>query len=340
MLLNAYCTHRAPPPLDFRHRLNSRRDRSDPDLAPHLRGFMGFVMGGGQRPMNQTRYAVLRHIERVCHHVSLHVDDADLDAFAAWARAANAIVFTPDGSVRAPDGAVLVDPASGDAQAGAEVPYPADAVARRRASREALAALGVAVPETLPPVVAEVEVALRDAREVAARCLALFACALRAESLGSGDGVDPAELARKIPGAVEAMSPRERAFFHAASPSRQDVVDHGWRYEALAALAWSIQLLPALPAPTRLCDVPALAATTLGLAGEGSIGAARLRPAREVLDALDLHFRAHWAVTEARVQGRDLGGGLTPGVITERHHALNWLVRFEDADWDDVSTPT
>jgi hypothetical protein len=32
--------------------------------------------------------------------------------------------------------------------------------------------------------------------------------------------------------------------------------------------------------------------------------------------------------------------GLDPGVIQERHHALNWLVRFEDAEWDDVDTPT
>lgn len=28
------------------------------------------------------------------------------------------------------------------------------------------------------------------------------------------------------------------------------------------------------------------------------------------------------------------------GVVAERHHALNWLVRFMDADWDDVDTPT
>lgn len=340
MLLNAYCTHRAPPPLTFRHRLNIRRDRSDPELAPHLRGFMGYVMDGGKRPMNQTRYAVLRHLERVCHHVSLHVDDADLEAFGAWARDANAIVFVPDGSVRAPDGAVLVDPVRGDAQAGAAVPYPADAAARSHASREALAGLGVAVPESLPPVVAEVEVELRDAPEVATRCLALFACALRAESLGAGHGIDPEEIARKIPGATEAMSPRERAFFLAASPSRQDVVDHGWRYEALATLAWAIRWSPELPAPTRLCDVSALATTMSGIVGDGAVGAATLRPAREVLDALDLHFRAHWAATEARVHGRALGGGLNPGVITERHHALNWLVRFEDAAWDDVTTPT
>jgi hypothetical protein len=30
----------------------------------------------------------------------------------------------------------------------------------------------------------------------------------------------------------------------------------------------------------------------------------------------------------------------TTGVVAERHHALNWLVCFGDADWDDVDTPT
>jgi hypothetical protein len=31
---------------------------------------------------------------------------------------------------------------------------------------------------------------------------------------------------------------------------------------------------------------------------------------------------------------------LNDGVLQERHHALNWLVRFEDREWDDVDTPT
>ena len=30
----------------------------------------------------------------------------------------------------------------------------------------------------------------------------------------------------------------------------------------------------------------------------------------------------------------------TPGVVLERHRALNWLVRFAHADWDDVDMPT
>jgi hypothetical protein len=31
---------------------------------------------------------------------------------------------------------------------------------------------------------------------------------------------------------------------------------------------------------------------------------------------------------------------LEPGVITERHYALSWLVRDGAAEWDDVQTAT
>ena len=58
------------------------------------------------------------------------------------------------------------------------------------------------------------------------------------------------------------------------------------------------------------------------------------------LDALDLHYRAHWAVRQAQMEQADPPGGLIPGVVLERHYALNWLVRFEDAPWDEVDTPT
>jgi hypothetical protein len=74
--------------------------------------------------------------------------------------------------------------------------------------------------------------------------------------------------------------------------------------------------------------------------GEAVASAARLRPTGELLDALDLSFRLHWATTDARVKNAAPPAGLEPGVVAERHHALNWLVRFQDAAWDDVETPT
>ncbi len=340
MLLNAYCTHRAPPALDFPHALRSRRDRSDPELGEHLRGFMGFIMGGGARAMSQSRYHVLRHVERVQHQLALEVDEADMDAFAAWARAANAVVFLKDGSVRAPDGKVLVDPETGDAHAGAVVPHPPDAVERKARSEAALAALGVRVPDGLPPVVSEVEVALRDGEEIARRCLALFACAVRAESMKGPEDLPADEIARRMPLAEDAMSPRERAFFRAAVPERHDVVDHVWRYEALALLLWALELAPELPLPMGVCDVAWVARTIVSLDGASFVRDARRRPTRELLDALDLHLRLHWATTEASVRDAEPPGGVLPGAVLERHYALNWLTCFEDAEWDDVTTPT
>jgi hypothetical protein len=340
MLLNAYATHRAPPELTFPHQLRGRRDRSDPELERHVQGFMGFVMDRGKRPMTAIRYAVLRHLERVQHHLALEVDAAHMSAFSAWARDANAIVFLPDGSVRAPDGKVLVAPGTGDPQPGAEIPYPADAATRKAATEAALVQRDVRTPRSLPPVVGEIEVELREPQEVASRVLALFACAVRGESLASGQPIATARLEKDMPLAFAAMSPKERAFVAADAPAQQDVVDHVWRYEAVVPLAWAVGLLDALPFPSATCDVPALAKTILGLDAASFVSGARLRAATDVLDALDLTFRLHWATTDARVKKAAQPSGVEPGVVAERHYALNWLTGFEGADWDDVTTPT
>jgi hypothetical protein len=339
MLVNAYCTNRSPPELSFPHTLRSRRDRTDPELAKHLQGFMGFVTARGKRPMTQMRYHVLRHLERVVHHVALEVDDAHMDDFAAWASRANAIVFLPDSTVCDPRGKVLVAPDTGDPEPDAEMPYPKDGVERKTRTEQELASREIRTPASLPAIVSEVEVDLRSPSEVALRCFALFACAVRAESLASKDPIPQRELRAKLPLAYDAMSPSEKAFFDHAKPPKQQVVNHVWRYEALALLHWALGASDDLPFPEGICDVPALAKAMVK-ADDSFVSEARLRPAGEVLDALDLHYRLHWAVTEARVRQQPPIKGIEAGVVAERHYALNWLTRFEDADWDDVQTPT
>ena len=43
---------------------------------------------------------------------------------------------------------------------------------------------------------------------------------------------------------------------------------------------------------------------------------------------------------DARISGRQPPAGLDPGVVYERHYALNWLIRYSDQEWDDISTDT
>jgi len=340
MLINAYCTRLDPPSLQFPHALSGRRDRNDPELSKHLHGFIGYVVSRGEKQMTQVKYHLMRHIQRVKHHFSLTVEDQDLDAFAQWAWQANAICFLPDGSIRDPSGRILIDGAGADPEPGAEVPYPADARERKARSEQELARLGMRVPATLPPVVGEAEVELREALEAAQRALALFVVALRAESLGSGNEIATAELQQRRPAAFRVLTPNEASFLDASAPEQQQIVNFAWRYEALFLLQWALSLVRDLPGPSRICDVSAVARTMLDTSEKDLLARAALRPTAEILDALDLHFRLHWVTRQARLDGKDSVNGLDPGVVLERHHALNWLIRFEDADWDDVDTPT
>jgi hypothetical protein len=336
-LINVYSTLRQLPPISWPHNLLGSRDRTDPELADHLNGFLGFIFQN-DRPMTYTRYHLMRHIQRVQHHLSLEVEDDDLDAFCEWARQANVICFMQDATVRDPEGYVLVDPETGEVEQNSAVPFPTRAHARKARVEQQLAERGITTSATLPPVIAEEEVELRSAEAVVRRAYALFAVALRAESLATENPLSREELEEKLPVAFQSLSPREEAFLAEEAPPRQAIIDHAWRYEALFLLEWALGLVPELPFPTTICDVPLTARTLLKADGFELAVKAKLRPTSEILDALDQTYRLHWRTRESRREEAPVD--LDPGVIQERHHALNWLVQFEGAEWDEVDTPT
>jgi hypothetical protein len=340
MIVNAYCTHLSPPEPGFPHQLLSRRDRSDPEMTPHLRGFQGFIMRGGKREMTQTRYHVLRHIDRVAHQFAMEVAPEHMSAMGEWAARANALVFLPDGTVRAPDGKVLVAPDHEETQPGADVPYLPDAGLRKLQTEQRLAALGIPILPALPPVTSVMEARLRAPSEVAERCLALFVCAVRAESLPSNEPIAVEELRKKRPRAALALTPKEQAFMSAAAPAQPDIVAHAWGYECIAVLRWALGASEALPFPSGICDVPALAKHLFQVDESAFVHGASLRPVEAILDELDLAYRLHWATTNARVNTKVPVAGVEAGVVLERHRVLNWLTRFDDAEWDKVQTHT
>ena len=217
-----------------------------------------------------------------------------------------------------------------------------DARDRQARSEEELGQFGIRTPATLPPVVSEIDVVLRPAPEVARRAMALFVVALRAESLMSRD--IPVEDLKDRPLALRALTPKERAFLNDAAPDQQQITNFAWRYEALWMLAWAIGLVEELCYPSETCDVGILSKTFLEADEEALLKKAKLLPTETLLDALDLHFKLHWVIRQ-RQNGKapdgEMGGNdLNPGVVLERHHALNWLVQHGGTEWDDVQTPT
>lgn len=339
ILLNAYCTLLTPPAPVFPHTLIGARSQSDPGLAPHLEGFVGYVLGTNGNRMTSTLYHVMRHIQRVQAQFSFEVEEGALDQVGAWAQQANAVLYWPDGTVRDAQGRVLVYPDGAEPDAGADVPYPPDALERRARTEGQLSGRGIQVPSTLPPVIAEGEVRWRSAAEVAGRAMALAAVAVVAETRGENDPMPVATLDTSLPGYAAFLSPEERAFLAEASSSPEQIAKFSWRYEALALLQWALGWQEQLAFPTDICDVPGVMRAALSHTRQTGHPPS-LRPSAELLDALDLHYRLHWLARDARLKEQPAPHGLEAGVILERHHALNWLVRFENSDWDDIDTPT
>lgn len=334
ILFNAYCTRLSIAQPAFAHTLHARRDLLDPELLEHLNGFCAYVLGRGDGAMSRDKYHVILHLQRVQQHLSISVAESDLGALHAWAAQSNAILFTPDGHVTDPQGRVLVSAADGKADFDARLPYPDKAVARKTLTEAKLAARGIDVPTTLPPLVCEDELALRTRDDVVARARALLLVALRADSVASGEPMPVEALLSKMPLADDALSSSEQAFLAQEAPSPQDCAPFIWRYESLYLLEWALCLVDELPYPGAPVDAASTVATLIEMRGP------RLRSAGEILDVLDLHYRLHWHVRQSRLKTLVEAEGVDADVVMERHHALNWLVRFQHAGWDDVDTPT
>ncbi|MGJ7917164.1 DUF4272 domain-containing protein [Massilia sp. LXY-6] len=339
MLVNAYCTLATVPEPPFVHHLHGRRDSTDPEMRQELDGFVRYVQSLGGGKMTSTRYQVMRHAQRTRHQFAFSVSPRDAGGLAEWALQANALLVLPDGQVRDPQRKVLVSSADGSAEADAVVPFPAAALQRKAATEALLAARGLQASSHLPPVVAESELRLRPAAEARQRAVALLAVALRAESLAAGKPLPVAELEQKLPGLRRVLSPQETAFLQEEQPTPADLTRFSWRYESLLTLEWALGLAE-LPWPDGPCDATTTSRTLLERAEEVVGTKVRLRAGTEILDALDLHYRLQWLVRQSRLDGKPLPAGLDAGVISERHHALNWLSCFEDSDWDDTDTPT
>lgn len=337
-VVNLYCSVGVLSPLNFSHHLNAERQLSDKDLRPHLNGFIGYVLARGDGAMTRERYHIMRHLQKTQHHISISIAHSEMEQLAVWASENNALLFMPDGAVCDPMGKSLIDAEGNAPDPAANIPFHLLARQRKQRSEMQLQERKLKAMDSLPPVISEAEVRLRSAKDVVGRLHAILAVSIYAEARRSGNDLPIFELRKRMPLGVSSLSTRERAFLELAEPDEKDIIAFGWRYECAQVLAWAIGLLDTLPFPQDICDVQALVKLVLDAKDLEKSG--KLRSDVEILDALDLHYRLNWILRQARRNGVALPEKVEPGVVQERHFALNWLTHFEDADWDDVDTPT
>ena len=211
-----------------------------------------------------------------------------------------------------------------------------EALQRKERSEGLLRAEGVPVNRFLPVIETEKEAKHRSKEEIAFRALALLVVAVK------GEGLEQPIVERIIKdyGLERYFTPKERLFVRSTSPSEHERIQFAWRYEAAWVLLWTLGYVEKLEKPTATCDVPRAVRFMKERSAKQFLADAKLRSVPEMLDQADRIYRYHWAIVDARINGKKAPASLDAGVALERHHALNWLIGYMEQEWDDISTDT
>jgi hypothetical protein len=207
---------------------------------------------------------------------------------------------------------------------------------RKYRSEAILKAELVPVNLFLPILQPEADLKLRTKEEVAYRTMALLAVAVKGEGLEQ-------PLVEKFIATYDIrdeFTPEERVFIADIDPSLAARAKFCWRYEAAWTLLWALGFVSKLKKPVKICNAGEAMYLVHHRTAAQFMTDGRLRTASEILDQADLIYRYDWAAVYARVHGNPGPAGVDGEITVERHHAMNWLTRYEDAEWDDVRTDT
>ena len=308
---------------------------ADGDLQQHLNGFQGYVFSQlAETKMDAHVYRILQQIRRTNYSYGCVGDPAINEKGMAFVSKltvkekgicflTNTVV---DGEFR-----VLLGPKS-ERDPKAKMPVFESADKRRQKTVAELKKRKIRTLDTLPVIVADEEVHLRAAQEVAKRAVCLMAVACEAEGRPDFSAL---EFLKKH-GLEGDLSPAEKKLLTDKELFEKQRTVFTWRYESLATLMWCLKQRKDFPFPDAQ-QRPIVDITTIEKDVKGFIDNAELRSVEEILDQNDLAYRCNWAGVEARQKGKEQAGMIL-SVVYERLYALNWITRLKNAKWDDVST--
>ena len=200
---------------------------------------------------------------------------------------------------------------------------------RKNKSIAILALQGVPYIEHLPLRYETEEVTPRDKKEVIERAVCSFASIMCALSISKGeyseeDRVYAEDFLSAKYNSLQLLTPMEQQVI-AGTISEAGAINAVWKYEAVWALLWALGIVEELSLPSEICDCDLVMGTMRRFKGlDDFMANTTLRPLEEILQALDLHYRYHWAAVNARVNGSD-PAGIDEEVVMERRAGLEWL---------------
>jgi hypothetical protein len=215
---------------------------------------------------------------------------------------------------------------------------PKTAEQRKKQTEKHLKSLNIPFIDHLPLIEEESEVKIRTAQEIAERILALVYLAYFSEVPDERDNVIDFLKTNSL---WDKVSPDEKVLFQKEELTDQETANISWRSEGVWLLLWTINKVDKLELPTEQVEIPEIVSRLPKFLTDPSefVKTAFVRPTTEILDALDLIYRLHWATRNANLNNQPMPASLDLNMIMERHYAINWVTIYAD-EWDKVSTDT
>lgn len=219
--------------------------------------------------------------------------------------------------------------------------YPRDhkltASERKEFTNRFLKSINLEVSDHLPLIEDFNNVRIQDNYDVAYRAVILYG--LTAVAYGKRSSLEMIDYFRKY-NLLKNVSSEELEYLNNPEKTEIENARMSWRNEALNVLFWALNKFDLLVFPNSICDfrnynfLP-----NLNEDPSEWIKNSKLRNSEDILNQTDLIYRIHWAVKEARFNGKEVPANINSGVVYERHIALNWLTMYAE-DWDDVTADT
>ena len=222
---------------------------------------------------------------------------------------------------------------------GQQIEVTEDQKERKARSERILQERTIKINKHLPFIESEQETIIRNAQEIAQRVSVL--AVVNMVSFDSIEAEEAIEYLKKY-GLFELLTPDERDLL--TNPTQEKKTRESWKAEGIYVLLWALKIQDELNFPDTMVMLnemdPDRYPFTENKDPNDFINANdKTRAKSEILDANDLYYRLDWACVDARLNNRKITG-VNPGVVYERHYALNWLVNYMDQSWDDISCDT
>lgn len=212
-------------------------------------------------------------------------------------------------------------------------------LSRKEKTEKILEKEGIKINYNLPNIESDEGTTIRNTKEIAIRVTILAVTNFLAfDHIDSETAIDYL----KDHNLWEYVTPDERDFL--ANPTEAKKSHETCKCECIWVLMWALGIVDNLPFPNHLCDLNDIPLEKYPVDNDKDPNIFinkphQVRSKSEILDASDLYYRYDWACVDARIKDIEITQ-IHPGVVYERHYALNWLTNYMDQEWDDISCDT